>query len=597
MVRKKRIGWIFVFAFFLLACISPEKALAENNIESIHIEANIQEDGSVIIRDHRIFYAEEGTEHYISLGNLGDSELLAFTVYDEDNKPLENIGKWNINASFSKKAGKYGINYAGSEIELCFGLGEYGRREFTIEYSISNFISNLSDDHQRFYWQFINSNMDPIDYIEIEVKSDIPYEFSYPETRFWAFGHEGGTTEITRDSLIMKSGDYFYQSDYVVLLGIFEGAPFATSHQSSETSEKLIEKAMGGASLDGYYYDDYIEDNIPNYEEVEDRFFSHAPKRNLILFFIKMPFYILFSISGMFIPMILIVIIVVFIAKNTLFNEEKFTPSSTEGYYREIPYDGDFINTQYFTGSTVADWVSAYILKWVSEGRLVDEVDEVGLIFKKDKLSLKIVTSTRPKSELERELWDMVVKAAGKDYILSEKEFNRYVSRNISKFNEWTGSIKENSKEYMIKEGYLEESTEKFLNLFTQRKLAITEKGQELGDNILKFENYLKDFSLIEERSVSHVALWQELMVWAAYMGIAEEVYEQLKIVNPQIEYQMPYNAQTIIMTHHFARAIASTQSSANSSSSSSSFGGGGGSSFGGGGGGSSGGGSGGGTR
>jgi uncharacterized membrane protein len=80
-------------------------------------------------------------------------------------------------------------------------------------------------------------------------------------------------------------------------------------------------------------------------------------------------------------------------------------------------------------------------------------------------------------------------------------------------------------------------------------------------------------------------------------MGIAEEVYEQLKIVNPQIEYQMPYSPQTVIMTHHFARAIQSTQTSANTSSASSSFSGGGGSSFGGGGGGSFGGGSGGGTR
>lgn len=37
------------------------------------------------------------------------------------------------------------------------------------------------------------------------------YEFVYPESRFWAFGHEGGATEITADSLIMRSGDYFNQ--------------------------------------------------------------------------------------------------------------------------------------------------------------------------------------------------------------------------------------------------------------------------------------------------------------------------------------------------------------------------------------------------
>ena len=85
MVRFKKIGWIFVFTFLLFASTSPVNVLAENEIESIHIKANIQEDGSVIIRDHRIFYAEEGTEHYISLGDLGDSELVELTVYDENN--------------------------------------------------------------------------------------------------------------------------------------------------------------------------------------------------------------------------------------------------------------------------------------------------------------------------------------------------------------------------------------------------------------------------------------------------------------------------------------------------------------------------------
>ena len=200
--------------------------------------------------------------------------------------------------------------------------------------------------------------------------------------------------------------------------------------------------------------------------------------------------------------------------------------------------------------------VSAYILKWVSEGRLVDEVDEVGLIFKKDKLSLKIVTSTRPESMLEKPLWDMVVKAAGKDQILSEKEFNSYVRGNIKKFNKWTKSVIDNSDKKMKREGYIKESTENSLKIFTVKKFTITEIGQELGDNIFKFENYLRDFSLIEERGVSHVALWQELMVWAAYLGIAEEVYEQLKIVNPRIDYEMPYNAQTITMTHHFARVL-----------------------------------------
>lgn len=591
MVKFKRFGWVFLFSFLLLVFTSQEDVLAQNKIESIHIEAHIQDNGSVIIRDHRIFYAEDGTEHYISLGNLGDSELTAFTVYDENNEALDDVGKWNINASFSEKAGKYGINYAGSDIELCFGLGEYGRREFTIEYEITNFISNLADDHQRFYWQFINTDMDPIDDIQIKVLSDTSYEFVYPESRFWAFGHEGGKTEITADSLIMQSGDYFYQNEYVVLLGIFEGSPFAANHQSSETSEELIEKAMYGAVLDGYDYEDYTEGRIPSKEESYEGSINRPGYSNMGFDFIS-------GLIRFFIPITFIGIFFSGKRNKRKATSHKFKPSAADSYYREVPYEGHFINTQYFTNSEVSDWISAFILKWVSEGRLQDQVEEVGLIFKKDKLALKIVGGLElHDNELERRLWDMVVVAAGKDRILSEKEFNRYVSKNIKSFNDWTDSIKDRSEENMISGGYLKEFTEKVFKFFTRKVLAITQEGQVLGDNIAGFKNYLKDFSLLEERGVSHVVLWQELMIWAAYMGIAEEVYDQLKIVNPNIVYDMPYDARTIIMTNNFAYAVQSTQTSANTSSTSSSFGGGGGGSFGGGGGGSFGGGTGGGTR
>ena len=127
----KRALWILLLSTFLLVSVSPAEVHAQNKIESIQIEANIRENGSVMIRDHRIFYADQGTEHYLSLGNLGESELLSFVVYDENGQALEYNDAWDIEASFSEKAGKYGVNYTGDGLELCFGLGSYGRREFT----------------------------------------------------------------------------------------------------------------------------------------------------------------------------------------------------------------------------------------------------------------------------------------------------------------------------------------------------------------------------------------------------------------------------------------------------------------------------------
>ena len=560
-------------------------AVQANDIESIQITATIQDNGSVIIRDHRVFDAEEGTEHYISLGNMNDSELVSFTVYDENGHPLEDVGTWDVDASFEEKAGKYGINYAGSEIELCFGLGEYGRREFTIEYKLTNFIANLEDDHQAFYWQFLNSDMDPIENIQIDVLAGNGFEFVNPETRLWAFGHEGGTSEITPNALKMTSGENFAQSDYIVLLGIFTGAPFATTNQRNASSEELIDQAMDGASLDGYNYQDFLDGEI-----TDDNGSSSSGRSNGFL-------WIIFAFIQIIAP-IALVIGFIFTRNRRGSRKTKFETTVTDEYYREVPYEGNFIETAYLTQSDVSDWISAFILKWVSEGRLVDEVEEVGWVFKKDKLALKIMPDQlSPLNMREQELWSMVQSAAGEDNILSEKEFNRYVKQHISRFNRWTESIPTKSEEALKEKGYLSITTEKVMGLFNRKSISVTSEGQELGDNIVAFKNYLQDFSLVSEREVSHVQLWQDLMVWAAYMGIAEEVYEQLKIANPQFEQQTVYNPHTVIMTRNFGRSIRSTQSSANTSSTSSSFSGGGGGSFGGGGGGSSGGGSGGGTR
>lgn len=584
MKSLKKFGTILTAILLIVAFALPSIVQA-NDIESIQITATIQEDGSVIIKDHRVFDAEEGTEHYISLGNMSDSELVSFTVYDENGVPLEDIGTWDVDASFEEKAGKYGINYVGSEIELCFGLGEYGRREFTIEYEITNFVANLEDNHQAFYWQFINSDMDPIENITIEVLAGNGFEFVNPETRLWAFGHEGGFSEITPNALTMTSGENFSQSDYIVLLGIFEGAPFSTSNQRSASSEEIIEQAMDGASLDGYNYQDFLDGEITD----DNRSGGSNGIRGFFIW--------LLAILQTFVPIALIIGFI-FTRKGSRPKKTKFETTITDEYYREVPYDDNFIETAYLTDADVSDWISAFILKWVAEGRLVDEVEEVGWIFKKDKLALKIMPDQlSPLNMREQELWSMVQSAAGEDNILSEKEFNRYVKEHISRFNRWTASIPSKSETVLEEKGYLVTTTEKVMGLFNRKNTSVTPKGQELGDNIVAFKNYLQDFSLVSEREVSHVQLWQELMVWAAYLGIAEEVYEQLKIANPRFEEQVTYNPHTVIMTRNFGRSVRSTQSSANSSSTSSSFSGGGGGSFSGGGGGSSGGGSGGGTR
>lgn len=113
--------------------------------------------------------------------------------------------------------------------------------------------------------------------------------------------------------------------------------------------------------------------------------------------------------------------------------------------------------------------------------------------------------------------------------------------------------------------------------------------------NLIKFKNYLKDYSLISERGVNEVKLWDSFMIYAAMYGISQEVYKNFTAIYPEYEQISMYDYYMINNIHTFSSSVATsmTQSVQNFESSSgggfSSMGGGGGS-FGGGSGGSGGG-------
>lgn len=624
---------IFIIAFILSRDVEEEKV---NEIPSLHIEAEIQDNGSVIIRDQRQVLAKTGTEHFISLGSLGESSLLDVTVYDGSKQALDYIYPWNIEASLKEKAGKYGIYQDDGFTEISFGLGKHGRSDFLIEYELSNFIFDLEDGHQAFYWQFINPGMDPIQDLEIRVTNASGHHYTFPETRFWAFGHGGGFTEITDQSLIMTAGDSFETDDYVVLLGIFEGRPFNTTSYRYQTSEELIEKAMVGADIDGVTYEDFkagqvsqeaapdggvtsgnfISSNSSSYQEYTD---PSQPTRKdriresilsviiSILFFFLQPRMLVLTVIVIILTYIGLVIYAIYRDRKDRAPRFKATVAKDE-YYRDIPYHGDFSETEQLTEADISNIISAYILKWFTEGRLQETSTQIGWLFKVDTLGLILnPDAEEPSHPAEARLWKIFLAATGDDQVLDHTELSSYAKKNLNTYLNFVNEIRKQSKAKMMEEGYLQKVIEKgFFGLRKKEVIDITDKGQSLLNNIQAFKNYLRDFSLIDEREIKEASLWQDLLIWAAYLGIAEEVYDQFVISNPQFESQTPYNRELIRQTSSFSYTVHQTameehhyrtSSSSSSSSTSRSYSGGGGSSASGGGSGASGGGRGGGTR
>ena len=97
----------------------------------------------------------------------------------------------------------------------------------------------------------------------------------------------------------------------------------------------------------------------------------------------------------------------------------------------------------------------------------------------------------------------------------------------------------------------------------------------------------MEDFSLLNEKEIPAIEVWEEYLVYATAFGIAQKVLKQLKEIYPNIEELDTIGTSCIYFMYHtnFSTTFSSSINSAISTSYSSATGGGGGFSGGGGGG------------
>ena len=155
---------------------------------------------------------------------------------------------------------------------------------------------------------------------------------------------------------------------------------------------------------------------------------------------------------------------------------------------------------------------------------------------------------------------------------------------------EWEKRVVEESLHKLQDSGYITLQQKRTFFIKTD-DYELTAEGQLLEKNIYLYVNYLHDFSLLNEHEASNVMIWDQVMIWAASLGLTNVVRKQFEKLYPKYEQETVYSSGAIHRTDTFSKNTSEARTPSFSSSGS------GGSSSSGGGGGSSGGGSGGGTR
>ena len=545
--------------FALLLCLAGSgfwPARAQNQVHDVDITVTLDTDGSARIREVWDMTLSRGTEVYLGRENLGDIKILDLTVSDETGLTYKTEHSWDTDRSFDWKAGRCGLNSISGGYEICWGIGEYGHRTYTVEYTLTKLVKGL-DDYDMIHYQFYTPNDFRAEHVKLTVGKP-GFEMD-TLTRIWAFGYDGYIWR--EDGEVIAESESPFEPDYsMIVLMRFDKGVFEPQSVQERPFQKVLDRALEGSGDP--------EEYLPKWKE---RLYNILGIL-FIGFICLIPFFPL--IAG---------VIRTRRARKNAFGTLKL---DSIGWSREIPYGGDILKNYFVIANTPAlntkknSVASAMILHMLQEGCLEAVRDlssgKVNIYFKPDSPGLENLDST------EALLWSYMYEASGDNHILEEKEFSSWSGKHESKLYSWTTKVDRAGLAALRAGSYYQGG--KYLPA-----------GQVENRKIVGFKKFLEETTLIKERSTPEVALWREYLIFASLFGIADKVAKELKDIDPVVfekAYTMNYvdmsrviyltNSYSNVLTRH---AVSHVSSSGGSLGGFSRSGGGGHSSFGGGGG------------
>ncbi|MEG2527009.1 MAG: DUF2207 domain-containing protein [Oscillospiraceae bacterium] len=542
-------------ACLLLAGSLAVSALAANRVPEISVEVALREDGSAYVTQEWRANTDEGTEFYLYYQDSGYLTISDFSVSDE-NGTYELLDNWDVDASFEEKAGKCGIVQREDGVELCWGITDYGEHRYAIEYVLHDLVGAYTDA-DGFNHRFINADMGffPSDVV-LTIRNQNGTPITDDKCDIWAFGYEGQIQFENGAIRAWTEAPLEGGANMTVMVRLEKGI-LSPNRSVDESFEAVKERAFEGS--------DYGNEN-------------ELTGREILTFFA--------AVFGIIAFIAVAALIAAAIKKAKL----KKLMNETD-YFRDAPNGGD-LNVTYRLGETIdlcedGSILGARLLRLIVQGSLeplADRVDD------KD-VSLQLVKAPNQSGDrFDEELYAILEGAAGEDGILQPRELEKFCEKKCELLRSFLDSCTVDGNSTLVQNSCYKRGS------YTRIK-DLSVKGRAQLAEILGLKRFLLDFSLIRERYVGETIIWQDYMVYAMLLGIADKVAVQMKELYPQDVPQIERYEQNIYWAYSYngfmygamrreerAREAAQAARSAGSGGGAS-FGGGGGFSGGGGGG------------
>ena len=512
------------FAALLLTvglCAVP--AGAANQVERLATDVALERDGSAHVTQVFAAQTDEGTEFYMDRLTSGGLTYANFAVADENGPyALTADDRWDVDASFTEKAGRCGLVNIDGGVELCWGITDYGTHTYTVSYDIGGLAGGYSDADGLLY-RFIDpdqsvfpTNADLI----IRMADGTP--LTQDNCGIWAFGFEG--------QIQFENGIIHAWTDSPL-----EGGQYLTAMvqlQSGLLQPQRVEEGSFQTVKDAAFQGS-------DYTEAADEPLTAMD----IVWMVVSLAAICGGIFGIF----------------ALLRARKRAKAKKQlakiDYFRDAPNGGD-LNVSYALGlglksCTDESYLAARVLRLVTLGSLEPEL-EPG---KKNRASMRFVREPHNGDPFDEALYTFLQAAAGSDGVLRDSELEDFCcdDRHAKTLSDMLESSGHQGELTLSRTGCLKGNK-------CRRAKDLTPRGQQQRNELLGLKRYLLDFSLLAERDVKETFLWQEYMVYAALLGVAKQVMEQLRQLYPgqlaQVEQYQRYLQSTAHWNAYLAGAV-----------------------------------------
>lgn len=632
-MKKIKKGLLFIAILFLVIICSENKVMAESDLYLNNLEfyVEVNKDASINVTEYWDINIEETNTLYKTFQTdntkyTGITDVKVTDITDGKNKAFTKQSKWEYHVNKGKY---YGTQNDNGDFEIGWGVGldnSYDNRNYKIEYKVENAIAKYND-YAELYWQLIGKGFE-IDAREVKGTIVLPEDAdSKEDIKVWGHIEDlNGTIYATELNKIEFEVNRYSGHQMLEVRVLFPTEMITSSERTNNVDilQKVIEEETK-----------WVEEANRRREAIKNAVTTSIAVVGLVLDII----FIITIIGANRNP----------IRNQKKFVPEQEMEYYRE-VPRKNATPGEAVQllqrnmTKILNYDDLGKVFSAVLLNLKLKGYLEFEIDETKK--DKEKISIRLVKKSNAEELFseEKEVYTFLDQATlrKEERVLTLKELQKVIKSNPSKVEKLGEGMGKNIYSSLLAENLLDEKQSQeysnaivivllqiiFLLVFMMiallfvgtanigfnnwikttlfitpilglisivKKIGIFRKANPYSqDGINEIEawkglkKYMEDFSLLNEKEVPAIEIWEKFLVYATAFGIAEKVIKQLKMVYPNFEQLTgsDYTMMHLMMHTNFSSSFSSAISSTMSSTYSSATGGGGGFSGGGGGGG-----------